>query len=202
MLCLVACSKTTQISGVVTSIRTGEPLADIEMIFLGYKGKIKDSNQSIVASQQTVFSDENGNYAVEFSGKFDDISVNLLTGYCNKYFDNTPIDDIEQGEQNIRNIGLDMADGELKLVLLNTSGATTTNLDMRVLCKANNEVAGCCSRSSKFSSELGQVDTLSRFIVSPERYVKVIWVDKTQNTNHLDSVFCPAGGVGYLTINY
>ena len=120
MLCLVACSKTTQISGVVTSIRTGEPLADIEMIFLGYKGKIKDSNQSIVASQQTVFSDENGNYAVEFSGKFDDISVNLLTGYCNKYFDNTPIDDIEQGEQNIRNIGLDMADGELKLVLLNS----------------------------------------------------------------------------------
>jgi hypothetical protein len=201
MLCLVACSKTTQISGVVTSIRTGEPLADIQIFFLGYKGKIQDSNQSIVASQKIVETDENGNYAVELSGKFDDISVGL-TYYCSKYFDVTNIDDIEQGEQNIRNIGLDMADGDLKIILTNTSGATTSNLDIRVLCTGNNEVAGCCSTSSKFSSVLGQVDTLSRFIVSPERYVKVTWVDKSKNINHLDSVFCPAGGVGYLNLAY
>lgn len=201
MLCLVACSKTTQISGVVTSIRTGEPLADIQIFFLGYKGKMKDSNQSIVASQKIVVTDENGNYAVELSGKFDNISVDLPY-YCSKYFDVTNNDDIEQGEQNTRNIGLDMADGDLKIILTNISGATTSNLDIKVLCKANNEGAGCCSTSSKFSSVLGQVDTLSRFIVSPERYVKVIWVDKSKNMNHLDSVFCPAGGVGYLAISY
>jgi hypothetical protein len=201
-LCFFSCDpkvKTTQVSGIITSASTGQPVPGITVAYIGYHGHKQDATTSLVYDEAYTISDSNGYYSVEVSGS--SAGFSMLTGYCNKYFDIEYHGNIELGKSNETNMVLDMIDGKVILVCKNITGATKADLEIDVNCKRTNKVAGCCHPDLKINSSLGRVDSL-RIPVSANRDIQVSWKNNVTNQRDTASVFCAENGKAYLLVEY
>lgn len=202
---LCGCTKElyTTISGHVTNKKNGAPIKGFDVVLIGYRGKVKDSAQSVVRDIDYAKTDSNGYYVATIFGKFDKLEVNTFSGYCNKFYQDYHKGKVEKGASSTLDVELDYVDGQIGVIARNTSGASNASLYFQVYCTEKGEHKSCCDHHRQKESILGQVDTFY-LPVSAGRDVRFFWGKQPNpvNTGQELTVFCPINGVGYVEATY
>lgn len=207
ILLLCSCTRTTMVSGRITNIRTGNPVAGMPVTLHVYNGhEPRDSSNPKKVGQSSTHTNSNGEYALECSGVgIDDASLELDNGnFCYAYFMAFLSDQVKPNASREVNIEIDSVDGRLHLILQNQTGQFE-QLFVKVDCDATGDKGNyCCSNKFKYALVAGASDTL-QFLVSAGRYVPFYWGTSeftAWNSPNVDSVFCPRGVTTTFTLSF
>ena len=207
-LCLLcSCSRTTMVSGRITNIRTGNPVAGMPVtLYVSNGNEPRDSSNPKIVGESSTTTNSNGEYALEYSGIGIDgawLEINESL-YCYAHFEEFRSGGVVTNKSSEVDIQIDSADGRIRLLLQNQSGLSE-KIFVRVDCDATGPKGHtCCNRDVENNIQPGQSETLS-FSVSADRFVPVYWGTSQfsgWNAPHVDSVYCPRGQTTWLLLSF
>lgn len=201
----VGCSKTTQVTGVITNAYSGKPVADLKVTLNAYNGVIHDSSIAKKVGESIVMTNEKGEFTVEYTGKgIDQIGLWLGGGYSVSHFDVEYSASPESNECTETNIIYDAIDGRLNVGLAHLS-SPSDSLYFRVDCDfLGDKGTACCNIYFANKLAAGETQTIG-FPVTAGRYVYVYWGTtyfKSWNAPNIDSVYCETGKTTDFIIQY
>jgi hypothetical protein len=204
---LIACNRTTIVSGHITDLRNGQPLANLPVYLTAYKGYEHDSANRKFDGRSSTTTDNSGKYSLEFTDSGIDyigISIGLDVGCYYDFFNElVGSGSLRAGCSNEYNIKTIPIDGHLRIRLKNTTGQADT-----VYCGIDSDGQGyakaLCAKRLTLPIAAGQTTSFNTGIAG-DQYIKIYWgtTDFLKwDAPRVDSVYCPRNDTTLLDLGF